>query len=152
MGKLVATTIPLGTNPAALVLLIAIPIAIFVIILVFTLPTIFCRIVVSDDRIAIATPLSKGFSFGRDDVASISIVNLTEAKDLAPTIRLWGTSAFGFKLGWFKLANGCKAYLAICGKSDLAIAIRLKDGTYVIISPKDLDRFVKALRNYGWLK
>ena len=86
----------------------------------------------------------------KEDVTNITIVDLSEHPELKPTLRTFGAGLPGYKLGWFRLANGAKAYLAV--SSDKAVVIKLKDDTLVILTPKNIDEFIDRLRELGWIR
>ncbi|NPA96714.1 MAG: hypothetical protein GXO32_03840, partial [Crenarchaeota archaeon] len=112
------TSIPVGTSPAAVALIIAVPIAVAAVVLLVTLPLLGARIVITSDTISIKpSVLGSGVSFSRSDVKAMYVANLSEDRELQPTIRLWGASLMGYRYGWFKLANGHRAFLAIYGSS-----------------------------------
>jgi len=86
----------------------------------------------------------------KEDVINITIVDLREHPELKPTLRTFGAGLPGYKLGWFRLANGAKAFLAI--SSDKTVIIKLKDNTLVILTPKNIDKFIDRLRELEWIK
>jgi len=137
--------------PSSVWIIIGIIAAIVLIILFITIiPIITFSITISRDRIRCSSLIMYRATVDRDDVANITIVDLKEHPELKPRIRTFGTGLPGYSLGWFKLANGAKAFLAV--SSDKAVVIELRDGTYVILTPKNMDEFVKSLRELGWVK
>jgi len=140
-------TIPV---PASMWIFIAIVVAILVaVFLLLVLPVVGFRVYVYEDRIEASSPIMYRVVVRRSDVESVSVVNLSEAQHLKPKVRLFGTGIPGYSLGWFKLADGSKAFLAV--SADRAVAIRLRDGSYVIITPSDFDGFLAALKSFGWI-
>jgi len=140
-------TIPV---PASVWIFVAIVAAIIVAaFLLLVLPVAGFRVYVYEDRIEASIPIMYRVVVCRSDVVSISVVNLSEAQHLKPKVRLFGTSIPGYSLGWFRLADGSKAFLAV--SADRAVAIRLRDGSYVIITPSDFDGFLAALKSFGWI-
>jgi len=120
--------------------------------LLAALPMAMLRIVVNSTRIYLwATPLFRK-EVGRGDVVSIAVINLREQVDLdlRPVWRLFGVSLAGFDLGWYRLKSGAKAFLALSSSSDRVVVMRLRDGSYLIVSPDDFEGFQRALRSHGW--
>jgi len=131
-------TLGLSSLVAALVALLA------------ALPMAKLRIVINSTRIYLsATPLFRK-EVGRGDVVSIAVINLREQASLRPVWRLFGVSLLGFDLGWYRLKNGAKAFVALPSSSDRVVVMRLRDGSYVIVSPEDFEGFQRALRSHGW--
>jgi len=142
-----AFTIPV---PAYVWVFVAVVAAIIAAVILLTvLPVAGFRVYIYEDRIEASSPIMYRVVIYRSDVESISAVNLSEAQHLKPRARLFGTSIFGYSLGWFRLADGSKAFLAV--SADRAVAIRLRDGSYVIITPSDFDGFLAALKSFGWI-
>jgi len=140
-------TIPV---PASVWIFVAVVAAILVVVfLLLVLPVAGFRVYVYEDHIEASSPIMYRVVIRRSDVEAVSVVNLSEAQHLKPRARLFGTSIFGYSLGWFRLADGSKAFLAV--SVDRAVAIRLRDGSYVIITPSDFDGFLAALRSFGWI-
>jgi len=140
-------TIPV---PASVWIFVSIVAAILVaVFLLLVLPVAGFRVYVYEDRIEASSPIMYRVVIRRSDVESISVVNLSEAQHLKPRVRLFGTSIFGYSLGWFRLADGTKAFLAV--SADRAVAIKLRDGSYVIITPSDFNGFLAALKSFGWI-
>jgi len=140
-------TIPV---PASVWIFIAIIAAILIaVFLLLVLPVTGFRIYVYEDRIEASSPIMHRAVVLRSDVESVSVVNLSEAQHLKPRVRLFGAGILGYNLGWFRLADGSKAFLAV--SADRAVAIKLRDGSYVIITPSDFDGFLVALKSFGWI-
>ncbi len=125
--------------------------ALAVVTVIIVLPIAKFTIVVSSSYIRAYSPIMFKVNVERSQVAHVSVVNLEKAAYLKPTIRLFGVGLPGYKLGWFKLANGAKAFLAVTSSGE-AVVIELRDGTYVILTPKDFEDFVEALRINGWME
>ena len=80
------------------------------------------------------------------DLDRARIVSLNRADaDLRPTRRTGGTGLPGVKLGWFELANGHRALLAL-SDSSTAIHIPTHLGYDLLISPENPEQFLAALR------
>ena len=83
------------------------------------------------------------------DVVDIGVVDLREYSDLKPVTRTSGTGLPEYKLGWFRVANGAKAFLSV--SPDRAVFIKLRDKRYVILIPGDIDEFVDRMKELGWI-
>ena len=84
------TSIPVGASPAAVALIIVIPVVVVAVVLFTTLPLLGARIVITSDTISIKpSVLGSGVSFSRSDVKAMYVANLSEDRELQPTIRLW---------------------------------------------------------------
>jgi len=117
---------------------------------VAVLPMARLRIVVNSTRVYLsATPLFRK-EVRRSDVVSIAVINLREQSSLRPVWRLFGVSSPGFDLGWYRLKNVAKAFLALSSSSDRVVVVRLRDGSYLIVSPEDFEGFQRVLRSHGW--
>ena len=78
----------------------------------------------------------------RDEIAR---VDLSARPELAPRWRTMGTGLPGFQSGWFRLRNGEKALLYLTDRSR-AVYVPTTAGYSVLLSPRDPDAFVTALR------
>lgn len=134
----------------ALLIGVAIPLAVVVaLLLLMLLPMITVRVELSERSLEIrALPLYR-IVVKREDVVEVRVVDLRLEQELRPALRTFGHSLPHLKLGWFKLKGGQKAFLAV--SSDTAVAFRLRDGSYVVATPTDLEGFMAALRALRWL-
>lgn len=78
----------------------------------------------------------------RDGIAR---VDLSARPELAPRWRTMGTGLPGFQSGWFRLRNGEKALLYLTDRTR-AVYVPTTAGYSVLLSPRDPDAFVAALR------
>jgi len=140
-------SIPLS---AWIVLLIILFILIVVTLIIF-IPILTFSIRVNERIIKASSLFSYKITVRKEDVENICVVDLSKHPELRPKIRTFGTGLPGLNLGWFKLANGSKAFLAITNNNQ-AVVIKLKDETYVILSPKNFQEFVNTLKQLGWIK
>jgi len=114
------------------------------------IPLTACRIVVNDSCVSLkAGAAVPKIRFCSGDVEGMTILEGLP-KELRPTLRLNGYSLPGFKWGWFKLSNGAKAFVAVSGSNGKYIVVLLKDGTYVIIKPKNPDKVFVRLAAIGF--
>ena len=140
-------SIPLS---AWIVLLIILFILIVVALIIF-IPILTFNIRVSEHSIKASSLFSYKIIVNKEDVETIYVTDLSKHPELKPKIRTFGTGLPGLSLGWFTLENGSKAFLAITSNKE-AVVIRLKDGTYVILSPQNFQEFVNVLKQLGWIK
>ena len=94
------------------------------------------------DRLKNFIPIVFKITADREDLINITNVDLRASWTKAYTTDFWSRIA-RYKLGWFRLANGAKAFLAI--SSDKTVIIKLKDNTLVILTPKNIDKFINKL-------
>jgi hypothetical protein len=140
-------TIP---TPASVWIFILVLLAIFIIVFIIVFaPIQFFRIIVTRNYIKAYSPILYHVEITRDKVAGIYIVDLDKHSEYKPVSRLFGTGLLGYKQGWFTLANGAKAFLAVSGKR--AVVFKLVDNTYVILTPSNIDDFIEKLRMLGWI-
>ena len=136
---------------SAWIILLLILIVLFIIALIIFIPIITFSIRVNENTIKASSLFSYKITVRKEDVENICVVDLSKHPELRPKIRTFGTGLPGLNLGWFKLANGSKAFLAITNNKQ-AVVIKLRDGTYVILSPKNFQEFVNILKQLGWIK
>ncbi|RLE88151.1 MAG: hypothetical protein DRJ96_04685 [Thermoprotei archaeon] len=146
MRALMAETFTVPPPPAAWALLALLAAVLGFIALILLSPA---QIRVTRDEIVVRAYLLFSESASRGEVEEVKVVDLREDAGLKPTVRLSGTSLGGWRVGWFKLSNGSKAFMASLG--DRVVALRKRDGTYLLLAPRDFDSFVEALARHGWL-
>ena len=139
--------IPIPTS--VWIFLVALVAILAVIILITIIPIVALKIEVKDSEIVISAPPLLKYSFKRNEIVSINTIDLSEHEEYKPTLREFGIGIPGYRIGWFKLANGAKAFLAV--SSNEAVVFKLKNGTYVIITPKDVGNFLNTLRKLEWI-
>ncbi len=143
-------TIEVSSTASLIIVIIIVVLAIIAIFI--TLPPYLLRINVDENTISVNAPLFPGIRISKEQVVGIAVVNLKEREDLKPTVRLFGIGLPGCLVGWFKLVNGSKAYLALGKSSSEVVVIRLRDGSLVMLAPKDISKFISVLRDLGWFK
>jgi len=136
---------------SAWIILLLILIVLFIIALIIFIPIITFSIRVNENTIKASSLFSYKITVRKEDVENIYVVDLSKHPELRPKIRTFGTGLPGLNLGWFKLANGSKAFLAITNNKQ-GVVIKLRDGTYVILSPKNIQEFINTLKQLGWIK
>ena len=77
--------------------------------------------------------------------ASAKRVDLKAMPELAPTRRTFGTGLPGYRSGWFRLRNGDRALLYLTDEAR-AVYVPTTAGFGVLLSPRDPDQFLAALR------
>jgi len=120
--------------------------------LIIILPVILFKIRLDSEEIYAGAPLAPSIRVRKSDIVSMSFVNLSRHPELRPTLRLLGVGLPGLKIGWFKLTNGSKAFLAINTWDGEALVVKLRSNTLVILSPKNFNDFKSKLQLLGWVK
>ncbi|HSA56551.1 MAG TPA: PH domain-containing protein [Gemmatimonadaceae bacterium] len=72
-------------------------------------------------------------------------VDLSREPGLRPSWRTLGTGLPGYQGGWFRLRNGEKALLYLTDRTK-AVYVPTTSGYSVLLSPRDPDAFLDALR------
>ena len=80
--------------------------------------------------------------------ALASRVDFTTMPELTPARRTMGTGLPGYKSGWFRLRNGERALLYLTDTSR-AVYVPTSAGYSVLVSPREPDEFLAAVRNIG---
>ncbi|MET1159873.1 MAG: PH domain-containing protein [Thermoprotei archaeon] len=132
------------------IFVVVIAIILVTVLLLLVIPIVGFTIKVSRNSIIASSPIMYRITINRDSVERIYTADLDQHPELKPVIRTFGTAILGYKLGWFKLSNGAKAFLAI--SSNRVVVIELQDGTYVILSPENVEEFAKKLQELEWIK
>jgi len=76
------------------------------------------------------------------------ILDLQRDEGLRPARRTMGTGMPGYSSGWFKLKNGEKALLYVSNRSK-SVYIPTTEGYSLLLSPKNPERFLRALQQSG---
>ena len=77
--------------------------------------------------------------------AAASRVDFTANPGLRPSARTMGTGLPGYRSGWFRLRNGDRALLYLTDMSR-AVLVPTTAGYSVLVSPRDPDAFLAAVR------
>jgi len=139
-------TIP--TPQSVLVVIILIAIILIAVLTVLVLPIRLLKIEVSSEEIIVKAPPMYSFSAKRGEIEEVFVADLNSRSDLKPSLRTWGHGLPGYSLGWFKLKNGAKAFCAV--SSDVAVVFKLRDGKYLLVTPRNLNDFISTLQVFGW--
>jgi len=137
--------------PTAIIVVLSVFIVILFVIVLLIAPIIFFSIRVSKEKISINAPPLNSYSFRRDEVGEVYIVDLSLNREYLPVMRTFGIGLPGWKVGWYKLENGGQAYLAITSTTGKVVVFKLRNGKYVILQPKDFNGFVEALKKLKWM-
>jgi len=138
--------------PIAIIIVLSVFIVLFFVIILLIAPIVFFSIRVTKDGVSISAPPINSYSFKRDEVEEVYIVDLSTKREYHPTVRTFGIGLPGWKIGWFKLENGADAYLAVTSTNKEAVIFKLKNGKYIILQAKEFNKFVKVLQDLGWIR
>jgi hypothetical protein len=73
------------------------------------------------------------------------LVDVTQERNLEPTLRTFGTGLSSYNTGWFRLCNGEKALLYLTDRRK-GVYIPTTAGYAVLVSPKDPAGFLARLQ------
>ena len=138
----------ISTPQSVLVVIILIAIILIAVLIVLVLPICLLKIEVSGEEIVVKAPPMYSFSAKRGEIEEVFVADLNLRSDLKPSLRTWGHGLPGYCLGWFKLKNGAKAFCAV--SSDAAVVFKLRDGKYLLVTPRNLNDFISTLQVFGW--
>lgn len=100
--------------------------------------------VILGEQLVITAPPYSTITIARDDIVAASVVNLKEDTPFRPTLRTNGTAMGDYRVGWFMLANGKKAFIMTASPEVVCLELRDK---YVLVAPTDFNGFVAALND-----
>ena len=85
--------------------------------------------------------------FGRKTIAIdsaeiVGIIDWTEERDFEPTVRTNGASTGLYKVGWFRLRNGSKAFI-MTARSE--VFVMKSEEIFYLISPDELQEFAGVI-------
>ena len=75
------------------------------------------------------------------DIINVSIINIDKSSIYKPVIRVFAAGTQGYRVGWFKLADGEDALIIARGSK--ALVIRLRNGV-IILAPENFNSFIKS--------
>lgn len=136
--------IAFGENKAKRILtaLIIIPVLFFLSMMLIPRPG-KTKVIVGETLTITAPPYST-ITIAKGDVLAASVVNLKDDTPLRPTLKTNGAAMGDYRLGWFVLANGKKAFIMTATLQ--VVCLELPD-KYVLVAPADFSGFVKALND-----
>lgn len=100
-------------------------------------------VTVSEDELTVNIPpcfLYK--TIRREDIVKAFVANCNTLTELKSALRTFGISWPGYHIGWFKLANGADALLAV--KGDRVLVLELKEGIHLLLAPPDFEGFLEV--------
>jgi len=83
---------------------------------------------------------NKIIAFNSTEIAGI--IDWQESRDFEPTLKTNGASTGNYKVGWFKLRNGSKAFLMTARSK---VFVFKSEDIYYLISPDELEKFSQAV-------
>jgi len=75
------------------------------------------------------------------------VVDLTQDRELRPTLRTNGVGLPGYQAGWFSLGSSGRGLLFLSDRTR-ALAVPTTEGYTLLISPRDPDALLAALRTH----
>jgi hypothetical protein len=88
---------------------------------------------------------ARTFSFSDMDAASLHLFSIRDYPDLKPSLRTNGIGMPGLAVGWHRLRNGSRAYIAAT-TSDV-LGWRMKDGLAVMVGLEDGESALALMRS-----
>ena len=107
-------------------------------------------IVLSDGEMHLKVPFGRDQVVTAADIVSVHEVNIATDDAVRPVRRISGGELGDIRTGWFKLANGRKAFLALEDVRGLFIETTL--GFPVLVGPKDFEEFEEAFKRFVYEK
>lgn len=107
-------------------------------------------VTITRDALELSVPVY-GRSIPLDTIehANARVINMRTDRELRLGVRTNGLGSLGYALGWFRLAGGGRALVALTDRSSVA-SLPLNDGTTVLLSLDDPAAFIQALqRDWG---
>ena len=90
----------------------------------------------------------RSIPLSRVDLVSASVVDLDASSRLRPRTRTNGIGLPGYGVGWFTLANGGKALLAVTDRKHV-LHLPTRDGFDLLVSVREPRRVLEQLRQAG---
>ncbi len=101
---------------------------------------------VQDGALVLRVPIyGRSIPVERIDLERAAIVSLDRSFPRRPTSRTNGLGIPGYSVGWFRLADGSKALLAVTSR-DRVVELPTNEGFSVLVSPADPEGFLARLR------
>jgi hypothetical protein len=85
-------------------------------------------------------------SMSKLDLANARVAALGSSPELSPTARTNGIGLPGYRAGWFRLANGMKALVALTS-AEHALYIPTNEGFALLVSVQTPETVLQALRS-----
>jgi hypothetical protein len=90
-------------------------------------------------------PWSRAVPLAELDLQRAQVVDLSQHRELQPTIKLMGSRVPGYRSGHFRLRNGARASLAITDPKRVLVLPR-HNGNYLLLSVESPGALLDALR------
>ncbi len=104
------------------------------------------EIVIDEGSIHLKVPFQRDKLVLSEDIRSVAEVNFTVDTAYRPARKISGGNIRDVRTGWFRLANGTKAFVCINGVEGLYIETAL--GFPVLVGTKDFEAFEAAFAEY----
>lgn len=104
------------------------------------------EIVIDEGSIYLKIPFLRDKVIRSEDIASVIEVDFAADRSYRPTRKVSGGNFKDVRTGWFKLANGTKAFLCIRGTRGLYIETSL--GFPALVGTPDFEAFEAAFAEY----
>lgn len=103
-------------------------------------------LMVQDGALVLRVPMyGRSIPVERIDIERAAVVSLDRTSPRRPTSRTNGVGIPGYSVGWFRLADGSKALLAVTDR-DRVVDLPTSDGYSVLVSVADPDGFLDRMR------
>jgi hypothetical protein len=100
------------------------------------------EIVINEGSIRLKVPIQRDKVIRTEDITSVIEVNFSFDKGYRPTRKISGGNIGDVKTGWFRLANGTKAFL--CIESPRCLYIETNLGFPALVGPNAFEEFETA--------
>ena len=134
---------------AWIVIAVIVSVVVFALVAIL-LPIMLFSIRISNDEILITAPPFVKFRIRKLDIESAMVISLSDYPELHPKLRLYGIGLPGWRVGWYRLSDGSKAFLAL-GQADKVLLLRMRNGELVLLAPSRFSEFLLTLRRLGWI-
>jgi hypothetical protein len=104
------------------------------------------EIVIDRGSIHLKVPFQRDKLVSTEDILSVLAVNFTVDQAYRPTRKISGGNIGDVRTGWFRLANGTKAFLCINGVEGLYIETSL--GYPLLVGTPEFEAFEEAFAEY----
>lgn len=94
---------------------------------------------IDEGRMELKIPFSRDKTIATEDIISVREVNVFQSKEYRPVRKISGGKIGDVRTGWFRLANGEKAFLTLEGPRALYIETSL--GFNALVGAKEFEEF-----------
>lgn len=107
------------------------------------------RVVADEDALRVRAPLyGRTIPLASIDVGGARVLDLRAPSPHAPRVRTNGVGLPGFLLGWFRLHDGERGFLAVTAR-DRVTYLPTSEGYALLLSVADPERFLEWMRSAG---